>query len=1699
MLWAILMCGMTTSALGGETGASTEAKRKAATSDDAVSIASFARVLAWNPEAMEGTKAIRSDEIPAEDIAPYKQVLPESDGTYRVPAMNGAGCIGLQWDENRPLRRVEIRFAGAASSQVRLQYWTGESEWQGKWEAAKAAPEKIEGGLAWTLSDEETAQGTQKARWLFLNATEPIVVKGFAAFTRSEWKTVSVRIEAAREGAAEKADIEVYNGTLVGRTGEAAYHCVWDGTEPLSLQVRASVATPCKVDRTVLRFRTRNAAFGVAVEDLLTNDCVYIADANVFVSRDPAPVPPTEYFKKIASRKSMLDVVRQRPDQNFRRVCGVLHNPTQDQHPWCPTLISLACDNRKFLAYRDGSVLFNEYNGPSDYPGESDGVHTTAANVNQWRFVPSFGRTEDAHTVTRRLNGGWLPMPVSVVEGGSITYQQMTHVAPVDKTMAGYPSWLRERALCAMEYRIKNISAQPAEARLALQFKAERDPKQSVEWKETSEGAVVTSGDRVLAVVDRREAGPLVCALGPDGLILSGSLPVGSEVRCVVYLPAWKVAPSDYASVLRDAPWAPRTEKYWRGLLEPAMGIEIPDEFLSNIIRASQVNCMLAARNEEMSRYVVPWISSIHFAYPESEANSIMRGMDLMGHGEFARRGLDFYLSKANPAGFITILVRNVVSGISCGYTLVGTGEVLWTLGEHYERTRDNEWMRNVAPDVVRICKWIMRQREKTQLLDARGEKTPEYGLMPPGVSADWNRFAYRFFNDAQYYYGLLKAGEALAAIGDPAAREILENAKEYRENIMRSYHWLQARMPVVPLRNGTWVPADPSLLGCYGNVEDFLPGEDVNRTYVYSVEIGGHHLAVNGVLDPASKDVDWITDYLEDDQFLRTRWIKDPAKADPYDWGGFAKMQPYYSRVTELHAKRDDVKPFVRSYFNVIPALLNFEDLTFWEDMISDGYASGAMNKTHETGWFLSQTRTMFVTERGDELWLAPFVTNQWLRDGKKIAVRNAPTDFGTVSYTIRSSAARGRMEAEIEMPAQFTARKVVLRLRHPEGNRMRAVTVQGKPHGDFDPQKEIIMIEPNGSKTIKVQAEFEENAPGAVRTTLKPGEPITLDDLPVLPRNVSVYEFSSHNKKGVNGDADWFLYKDERGDAVIFDAMGPGCVRSFWNTCIGPDQILKFYFDGEKEPRYTVSKTDLYQGKHPLFPAPLTSYETLGHYEGEQYAGNCFVPIPFSKSLKITCQGPVVFYHFFYERYPAGTQIATFTGRENRDYLVKAFQQQGEELQPVENAEVIRASSAGIEPNDVLEVLNTQGSGVVTRVVVEGEATEDFLNNVEIHMQWDESVRLDVLAPLGMFCACAVRPENVRALPVKVEKLDGGRIRLTNYFRMPFWSKAFIRIVNRQDKSSGPISVEVHVAPQRYKENCAGYFNALYHDGRTEMARDWLFADAVGTGRFVGVVQTMQGSHYCEGDEHFILDGAGMPQVNGTGSEDYYLGCFWPNLNFNFPFAGSVGDITKQPGPACYYRFHIEAPIPFYQSLDARIQHGGNSDIVSHYRSLGFYYVRKRPAMHLTDFVDVANEASERAHRYKAPKSKLTGEVDASYEGNAAWTLLRDAGRIHESGKIRFTVAIAPENDGVRLRRRLDQNIGRQCADVYVDGDLVGTWYHADENPHLRWYDSEFELPASVTDGKTKLDICLVPRREEGYGAFTDYRYEVLTYEKP
>jgi hypothetical protein len=474
------------------------------------------------------------------------------------------------------------------------------------------------------------------------------------------------------------------------------------------------------------------------------------------------------------------------------------------------------------------------------------------------------------------------------------------------------------------------------------------------------------------------------------------------------------------------------------------------------------VHCLIAAHNNSRGKDIVPWASSVWYgAAVESEAQSIVRGMDMLGHADFARSALQGYLDSYNPEGFLTR-----------GFTTVGTGWNLWTLAECQRRSGDSIWLRDHATTLVQACKWISQQRAKTKRLDIEGNKVPEYGLMPPCVTADWGRYSYKFFDNIQYCHGLETIALVLSDIGHPDAPVLLAEAKEYRADLLRAYRWTQGRSPVVPLQNGVWVQNHPAMLDIFGNVEEMYPVEDIVRTWCYSVELGSHHLAANRLLDPASEEVAEMMNYLEDRQFLRLGWYDYPAdrvQKDVFNLGGFAKIQPYYCRNTEIYAMRDDVRPFLRSYFNMLSSLLSEENLSLWEHFNN----TSAWNKTHETGWFLCQTATMFAMERDDDLWLAPMTPRCWLKDGERMEVRNEPTRFGKVSYTIRSDVANGRITAEIDPPSRQPPKHLVLRIRHPDDKPIQRVAVNGRPCKDFDPAQQCVIL-PSTEERICVVIEY-------------------------------------------------------------------------------------------------------------------------------------------------------------------------------------------------------------------------------------------------------------------------------------------------------------------------------------------------------------------------------------------------------------------------------------------------------------------------------------------------------------------------------------------------------------------------------------------------------------------------------------------------
>ena len=98
------------------------------------------------------------------------------------------------------------------------------------------------------------------------------------------------------------------------------------------------------------------------------------------------------------------------------------------------------------------------------------------------------------------------------------------------------------------------------------------------------------------------------------------------------------------------------------------------------------------------------------------------------------------------------------------------------------------------------------------------------------------------------------------------------------------------------------------------------------------------------------------------------------------------------------------------------------------------------------------------------------------------------------------------------------------------------------------------------------------------------------------------------------------WNLKKDQV--YTFADIKGPGMIRHIWITVqnTGPlkmrNLILRFYWDGQKNPSVEAPLSDFFGVSHGRTAAYESAYITMP--EGKGF--NCYFPMPFAKHAKLT-----------------------------------------------------------------------------------------------------------------------------------------------------------------------------------------------------------------------------------------------------------------------------------------------------------------------------------------------------------------------------------------------------------------------------------------------------------------------------------------------
>lgn len=462
---------------------------------------------------------------------------------------------------------------------------------------------------------------------------------------------------------------------------------------------------------------------------------------------------------------------------------------------------------------------------------------------------------------------------------------------------------------------------------------------------------------------------------------------------------------------------------FWQTKLKEAARIELPEKRIKEMVPAGLLHLDLVTYGREPEGPLAPTVGI--YSPIGSESSTIIQFMDSMGWHQTARRALEYFLEKQHDDG----LIQNF------GSYMLETGAVLWSMGEHYRYTRDEEWVKQITPKVIKSCEFLRQWRQRNKREDLRGKG---YGMLEGKVADPEDPF-YSFMLNGYAYLGLSRVGEVLEGTDPSEAAKWRAEAGEFKADIRHAFFEVLGASPVVPLGDGRWCPTCPPWTGYRGPLTlhadggtSFSHGTMLSRDSM----LGPLYLIFQEVLDASEQATSFLLDY--HCELMTQRNV--------------AFSQPYYSRHPVIHLRRGETKPFLRAYYNTVASLADRETYTFWEH-----YFQASAHKTHEESWFLMDTRWMLYRERGQTLHLLAGIPRNYLADGNRIEIEKVASYFGPLSFRVLSNVGQGRIEARVECASERHPQRIEFRLPHPLG--LKAIEAAG---GTYDPETERVTIEP-------------------------------------------------------------------------------------------------------------------------------------------------------------------------------------------------------------------------------------------------------------------------------------------------------------------------------------------------------------------------------------------------------------------------------------------------------------------------------------------------------------------------------------------------------------------------------------------------------------------------------------------------------------
>jgi hypothetical protein len=1045
------------------------------------------------------------------DLAPSGRLAIWSGNEPRrlaaVADASGSSNVGIEWDEERDIREIKVRYASEPAKGVRVQYWFRnwpydpprmpsfedpmDDPWQGQWLTAAASETCERSECRYDFSPLEEAENsraknlpgvgyrrTLKVRLAFAGRAPAIAA--ISAFSDSVERPRRVRVET--EFDTEPA-ISVYNGRLRSATPS-------DSPKGLTLDlVQATPSLPGSHDLTVVTVKTRARTYSFCIDDLKHGPIV-IPDFGVKVVDLDQPNAAAG-TRKLRIRQRIPN----EPEQTYERAVREIPPLDPWQREWGGRVyLPLAPDSdwQKF-AFEYGGNVFVSKSGIKAKGHELGRLQWTGDKIT-WTIATGESRYQrEDHKVTVSKLDGYLPVVTQGWQNDGLDYSEEAFSTLLRGPLSPEDPARSEQTPAILMLRVAAHSV--AEGTRTAHVWVSVDPIEEL----SLDGNFVTGNGLVRAHLH----GPAGATMAAEahGIHIQFPVPPGAESSVVIKLPCVSdltAADRKDLEALRYSAERDRVIAYWRQIVEPAVRFTVPEPKFNLLARTVVAQIHISTtKDPRTGLYIVPAASYVYDVF-ENEACYQVLLLDTLGQFQTATRYLETMMrlqgSKNFPGAqqgpthaiFHGAKIDDVYDYTAHGYGL-DHPTVLWTLAQHYFYTRDRQWLEHAWPHMRKAIDWIVTQRSTTKQNDVDGQKLREYGLLPASQLEDNADWANWFSINAYAWAGMRETAEALEETGNPEASRIRKEADEFRTDLRGAILRSVGTAPVVRMQDGTYEPYAPVVptrrFRIFGPIRMDYYNRYGQQRQKPLMRLGADRdtlcgavvWLILGLFSPDEPIANWILDDWEDNETLSSGMgLNIHGMTDDNYWfsqGGMV-FQANLLNPIAVYLWRHEVPAAIRNLYNDFVSCLYPEVNMFTEEYHQWRHGSGPFYKISDESRFVNRVRDTLVLEEGDTLWLGLGVPRRWLESAEGIRVDRVQTFFGPVSYTMHAGLAPGTVEATVQLPSGHAAKKNWLVARVPSGH-IERVRIDGKLWTRIDRGKDAIEL-PSESGTMHVEIEY-------------------------------------------------------------------------------------------------------------------------------------------------------------------------------------------------------------------------------------------------------------------------------------------------------------------------------------------------------------------------------------------------------------------------------------------------------------------------------------------------------------------------------------------------------------------------------------------------------------------------------------------------